>query len=361
MLSVLHVLSSLQLGGAERITLALAKHQREQGLDAQILSLGSEEDFLVTIGREEGIPLTVSEIGTSRRSRYSRITNLFKRFSIVHIHSPRALQFIAPLLPAHRKVRFVYTRHGLNPLDGATPLQGFYWKILHLYSRNFIYKATFVTQAACDVFRTKFNWPERQLVVIENGVYIPTGISRAPAHPLRFGSVGRMIELKGQKHLLQSIAGLAARYGDKTRELFELHFYGSGPLEQELKEQAAGIAGAAIEFHGEVSDISSIYNNLDVLIVASETEGLSMVIIEAMAHGVPVIATRVGGNPTLVMQNKSGILVEYGDIEDMQNAISTFVQNPELILPYGAAGREYIRSMFSLEKTHQAYLAQYQE
>jgi len=355
MLAVLHVLSSLKLGGAERITLALAKHQRDEGMDAQILNLGSEDDFLVTVGREKAIPLTVSEVGSSRVARYAQINNLFKQFAVVHIHSPRALQFIAPLLPLHNKVRFIYTRHGLNPL------RGFYWKMLHLCARKFIYKATFVTQSARDVFKREFKWPENKTVVIENGVYIPTGTIRSSTYPLRFGSVGRMIGLKGQKNLLQSVATLCGNKAGNTCEQFELHFYGSGPLEEKLKKQAEAIPGAAIVFHGEVSDISSIYNNLDVLIVASETEGLSMVIIEAMAHGVPVIATRVGGNPTLVFQNISGILVEYADIEDMQNAISAFLQNPDLIHTYGVAAREYIANMFSLDKTHQAYLTQYQE
>jgi glycosyltransferase involved in cell wall biosynthesis len=345
----------MKLGGAERITLALAQHQRDRGLDAEILNLGSEEDFLVTIGREKGIPLTVSEVGSSRSSRLSRISNLFKRFEVVHIHSPHALQFIAPLLPLHNKIRFIYTRHGLGPL------RAFYWRMLHWYARRFIYKATFVTQSACDAFNTQFNWPKRKTVVIENGVYIPVDSPRSPAYPLRFGSVGRMIALKGQKNLLQSSADLCAEHGAKSRELFELHFYGSGPLEEELRNRAAEITDAGIFFHGEVSDISSIYNNLDVLIVASETEGLSMVIIEAMAHGIPVIATRVGGNPTLVEHNKSGILVEYADIEGMRKAIDTFLQNPDLIQTYGKAGREYVSSTFSLEKTHQAYLAQYQE
>ena len=355
MLAVLHVLSTLKLGGAERITLELAKHQRDQGLDAQILNLGSEQDFLVNIAHEKGVPLTVSEVGSSRTIRYSQINNLFKKFAVVHIHSPRALQFVAPLLPLHSNVRFIYTRHGLNPL------RGFYWKFLHLCARKFIYKTTFVTQSACDVFKKEFNWPEHRAVVIENGVYVPAGVTRSSKYPLRFGSVGRMIGLKGQRNLLESVAGLCAKYADKTSELFELHFYGAGPLEEELKSRAAAIPGATILFHGEVSDISSIYNNLDVLIVASETEGLSMVIIEAMAHGIPVIATRVGGNPTLVFHNKSGILVEYGDIDDIQNAISTFLKDQDLIHTYGIAAREYIASAFSLERTHQAYLSLYQE
>ncbi len=353
--AVLHVLSSMKLGGAERVTLALAKHQRDQGVDAQILNLGSEQDFLVSVGRENGIPLTVSEIGSPRAARYSQITKLFKSSKVVHIHSPRALEFVAPILPFHNKVRFIYTRHGL------APLKAFHWRLLHFFARRFIYKTTFVTQAACDVFREEFKWPASKTVVVENGIYIPAGINRSPTYPLRFGSVGRMIALKGQQNLLQSIADMSSKHQNNDHGKFELHFYGSGPLEEDLKKQAAEIAGAVIFFHGEVSDISSIYNNLDVLIVASKTEGLSMVIIEAMAHSIPVIATRVGGNPTLVADNQSGILVEYGDNEGMQNAINRILQNPDLIEAYGKVGREHIANMFPIEKTHQAYLALYQE
>ncbi len=355
MLAVLHVLSSLKLGGAERITMELAKHQREQAMDAQILNLGSEDDFLVAIAQDHGIPITVSEVGSSRSARYAQINNLFKKFDVVHIHSPLALRFVAPLLPLHNKVRFIYTRHGLNPL------KGFNWKMLHLFARPFFYKTTFVTQSGREVFKKAFNWPEHKTVVIENGVHIPTGVVRSSNYPIRFGSVGRMITLKGQKNLLDAVAGLCGELDNQAKEMFELHFYGSGPLEADLKSQAAELKDASIIFHGEVSDIASIYKNLDVLIVASESEGLSMVIIEAMARGIPVIATNVGGNPTLVFQDKSGILVEYGDIASLQNAMHAFIRNPDYIHTYGMAAREYIASKFSIEKTHRAYLAQYQE
>ena len=165
-----------------------------------------------------------------------------------------------------------------------------------------------------------------------------------------------MIPLKGQKLLLSAIQLISAEQSESLRRSTVLKFFGDGPLEQELKAESDRIDDIHIEFCGQQPDLEKLYKEIDVLIVASTSEGLSMVILEAMARGIPVIATNVGGNPTLVRNGETGILLPSRDKYLLRDAIVTLLENPELIERYGQAARSMIEAEFSLQRTHQKYL-----
>ena len=354
MVSVVHILPSLALGGAERVTIELARMQKDQGLDVSILSLGIHQDFLVETVRAAGIPLTVCGAAMGRLRRYRCILAAVRHHDVAHIHSPRGLRYLAPLIPFFGSRKIVYTRHGLDPLNSPS------WRLLHILVRPFIDFITFVTESSHDVFTQNHHWPQHKLVVITNGVPVPDVVKGMPEKPIRLGSVGRMVGLKGQSILLDAISLLAQEYGDAAPRQFKLKFFGAGPLENDLRDQARGIGDGLVEFCGEVQDLEEIYDNLDVIVVASESEGLSMVIIEAMARGLPAIATDVGGNPTLVRHHKTGLLVPYGSADALAQAIRELLDDVEKIERYGTAAQTMIEREFSLERTHRAYLQIYQ-
>lgn len=351
-MSVLHILPSLQLGGAERVTLELADLQRREGLDAQILSLGSAEDFLVQQVNASGIPLHVLSAKMSRLQRYRKAYQLARQFQVLHIHSPRGLRYLLPVLFFLKHKTMIYTRHGMDPLNSAK------WKVIHRIARRCVDQVTFVNHQGRDVFMSNHHWPSDRLRVITNGVYIPEVVDKQTSSIIRFGSVGRMVKLKGQAILLEAVALLHQRKG--REHPFVLKFFGTGPMEPALKEQSASMTQGLVEFHGEVTDQNAIYAGLDVLVVASESEGLSMVIIEAMARGIPVVATDVGGNPTLVKPDLTGILVAYGDARALADAMEALLTNRELIAELGGKAQQMIANDFSLQKTHEAYLTCYQ-
>jgi len=355
MLSVIHILSSLNTGGAERVTIELAQTQRKNGLDAQILSLGSEQDFLVESVRERNIPFSVVGSPKNRLSRYRKILSIIKRFDVVHCHSPRALLYIAPIVPLFSHKRIIYTRHGLEPLLAAK------WKLLHRYIQPFINWATFVTQSGYDVFSVNHHWNPDKLQVIQNGVFVPDEVNVNNELPLRFGSVGRMVELKGQPIFLDALEILAKEFGDEASRMFSVRFFGSGPLESELRQIAEEKIPGLAEFCGEEPEVAKIYNGIDVLVVASRSEGLSMVIMEAMARAKPAVATDVGGNGTLVIHGRTGLLVPYGSPQLLADALKSLVSNHELVEQYGVEARKLIKNKFSLNATHKAYLACYVE
>jgi glycosyltransferase involved in cell wall biosynthesis len=353
MLSVLHVLSSLNLGGAETFTIELAKLQRNEQISVHILGLNSADDVLIPAVKQQRLPFTISAQSQSRWQRYRDIHKLFQQFDVIHIHSPKAIVYLAPLLLLNSHKRIVYTRHGI------APLKSWYWRPLHFLLQPFVSRVTFVTNAGKEVFDRRFGWPEYKTKVIENGVCIPETCQINTQLPIRFGSVGRMIELKGQANLLKAVELLLKQEAIGMEGNFSLHFFGNGPLEAELKERAAAIDSNNIVFHGMEPDINRIYQDIDVLVVASQAEGLSMVIIEAMARGRPVIATRVGGNPSLVLPDATGTLVEFADIEAMADALRFLLRNPREIQRLGSGAREFISRNYSLNRTHQGFLECY--
>lgn len=352
-ISVLHILPSLALGGAERVTIELAHLQRREGLDAQILSLGKQQDFLVAAVKSRDIPLQLCSAGGTRIGRYRCIASHFKRFDVLHIHSPRGLRYIAPIIPFFAGKTIIYTRHGLDPLDSP------YWTFIHKMMRPFIDYVTFVTSSGYDVFQQNHHWDENKLRVVTNGVYVPESAAAIPGKPLRFASVGRMVRLKGQPNLLAAVSQLEAHFGEKSAEEFVLKFFGIGPMEAELRQQAGDIGDGLVEFCGEVQDLEAIYSDVDVIVVASESEGLSMVIIEAMARGIPAIGTDVGGNSTLIHEGETGLLVPYGSVEALAEAMLKLLNNTQLITDYGVAAKRLISEQFSLLDTHKAYMQCY--
>lgn len=351
MLSIVHVVSSLNLGGAERFVVDLASVQRAAGIDASILSFGGHEDFLVKEAEQRGIPYNICPAKLGRRKLYPALYRSFSTVDVLQIHAPSTLQYLFPLLMLRATPKVIYTRHG----EGKSELR---WKLMHWVTQRCVDLATFVSKSAHDAFVKRSGWHSHDLRVIENGVYIPQAKKSEKRHPIRFGSVGRMVDIKGQPHLLNAIDQL--RFSDAQTSPFELHFFGSGPMEAELREHAARNSNSgSIFFHGSVMNRDKIYESIDVLVVSSESEGLSLVILEAMARGIPVIATAVGGNVELVKPDVNGYLVNYGCAETMTAALGKMIDHPEKINVFGESARQMVIEKYSIEKTHREYLQCY--
>jgi glycosyltransferase involved in cell wall biosynthesis len=146
----------------------------------------------------------------------------------------------------------------------------------------------------------------------------------------------------------------------KARERLRLVIIGDGSLRIEaqrlLKE---GNAEHLSWLPGERDDIPEILRGLDLFILPSLREGISNTILEAMASGLPVVATNVGGNPELVVEGETGMLVHPSDPVAMANAIRTYLDQPELLKAHGQAGRKRVEQHFSMEKMVNGYLAVY--
>jgi glycosyltransferase involved in cell wall biosynthesis len=344
---VFHIVSSLQIGGAERLVVDLACAQRRAGLAVSIVDLGADEQPLARSARRLG--LDVIRVGRLR----SRMARLFAiaheiagRARVVHLHNPRALRATLPILPLVRGP-IVYTRHGASPYAARS------WRAIHRLARRFIDRVTFVTDEARRAYEATHGASPG--IVIANGVAIPPVIARhAPTGRLRLGSVGRLVELKGHLGVLEAVAALAP----ETRPSVELHLFGDGPERDRLETFAnTKLRDAGVVFHGTVLDREHIYDSIDVLVVGSRTEGQSMAIMEAMARSVPVIATDVGGNRELVAD--TGVLVPAGDTAAIRDAVATMLADRAFVERCGRASRARIAARHSIDDVAAKYTAIY--
>lgn len=349
--SVAHVVSSLSVGGAERLVVDLSLAQRRDGLAVTIFDLGTEERPLGRTARELGI--AVVRIG-HRRSLIVRLA-LLARFLVgrasqaVHIHNPGALRAVLPLLPFVRGP-VLYTRHGASPYASER------WRAVHRVARSFVDRVTFVTEDARRAFRDTHgnDWPD---AVIRNGVPVASAPPiRTFGNRLRLGAVGRLVELKQQRLILDAVGEL----GPSAQQRVEIHLFGDGPERAELSTRAAALANVPVVFHGTVLDREDIYGHVDVLVVSSRTEGLSMAMLEAMSRAVPVIATDVGGNRELVHDDRTGLLVPANDVAALRDAIARTIEDPTLTARLGRASHELIAKRYSIDDIAARYHELYQ-
>jgi glycosyltransferase involved in cell wall biosynthesis len=169
------------------------------------------------------------------------------------------------------------------------------------------------------------------------------------------GTVARLDPVKDLRMLIEAFHGLLNEHRD-----IRLLVVGDGP-EREALEQAARALGCvdAVAFMGHRDDARRVLSALDVYVNCSVTEGMSVTILEAMAAGLPVVATRVGGNPELVEDGLSGVLVPSRSASSLRAALESLMGAPAHRSAMGAAGRARLVTEFSMDRMVQRYLAAY--
>jgi glycosyltransferase involved in cell wall biosynthesis len=146
----------------------------------------------------------------------------------------------------------------------------------------------------------------------------------------------------------------------RERERLRLVVIGDGSLRAEARKLLrVANADHLAWLPGERGDIPEIMRALDVFVLPSLREGISNTILEAMASGLPVVATRIGGNPELVDEEHTGMLVPYANPVAMAAAIRTYLVERDRLIRHGQAGREKAETRFSMEAMIDGYLAAY--
>lgn len=339
-MEVVHVLSSLCIGGAERFVLDLGKLQIAKNHSVRVVTFGNEGDSLVSLC--ESLQIKVHCLTGNVLTRNFQFTKLISSADVVHIHTPHALRALLPSLWFTINPKVIYTRHG--EMSMASKM----WKRTHGLAKYIVNDVTFVSQKGLDIFKKEQCWDYIPHRVIENGFDTDDVLlDKKPANKVKLGSVGRMVALKGQKDLIDAVSNLPERYKD----IVSIEFYGDGVERRDLEKRAFIVGDIEMNFHGVVTDRNAIYNNIDLMVVTSETEGLSLAMIEAMSYGNPVIASNVGGNPRLTIENVTGHLFEYGDVARLTTIIKDYCDNREQITKHGANSIAHISESFSLKNT----------
>jgi sugar transferase (PEP-CTERM/EpsH1 system associated) len=203
--------------------------------------------------------------------------------------------------------------------------------------------------------------PADRITTIRNGVdtvrFRPSdrlaarAVLGLPRNAFIAGTVGRLHPVKDQRSFLSAIA-IAKQSGVPVHALV----VGDGGLRQDLETHAVALGIAAnVTFLGSRADVETVLASLDAFVLSSESEGLSNVILEAMAAGRAVVATEVGGNHELVVPGQTGLLVPVKDPDALARALMRLAADASLIGRLGIAGRSRAETEFSLDTMVKRY------
>ncbi|MFZ3041233.1 MAG: TIGR03088 family PEP-CTERM/XrtA system glycosyltransferase [Thiobacillus sp.] len=283
---------------------------------------------------------------------------------LVHTRNLAALE--AQFVAAAAGIRAtVHGEHGRDVFD----LYGQNWKynLLRRAAKPFVSNYIAVSQDLETWLRLAIRVPPRKLHHIYNGVdsekfHPREGARPAFAHPdsIVFGSVGRMVAVKDYPTLTRAFIQLVRQQPERAARA-RLVIVGEGPARKTCLDllQAAGLAHLAW-LPGARDDIADIMQVLDVFVLPSKNEGISNTILEALASGLPVIATAVGGNLELVEEGINGMLVQPGDVGGMAQALLGYLDAPARIAEHGGNARQHAVQRFSIPVMAEAYSLVYE-
>jgi len=359
---VVHILSSFNMGGQERVAFDLAVSQLRAGWRVTALSLAPPPDGPladefraagVTVDRVARPRPGVDPMLVVRLARWLRAHHV----DLVHTHNRMSLIYGAPAgRLAGAKV--VHTKHGNNPKGGTRLVAG-------NFSGRFVNAFVAVSPETAEFARKRHEVDERRLLVIPNGIELGR-FHPAPAARDRvrrelgidagawvIGTVGRIAPEKNQALLVQAMAPLL---GPATR----LVIAGDGPLLAALTERVAalGVTGF-VHLLGARKDVPDLLNALDAFALSSDTEGLPLVVPEAMATGLPVISTAVGGVPSVIEDGQTGFLVARGDEQALRDRAAALRADPAASRAIGDRARAAAIARFSAERMQRDYLELY--
>jgi glycosyltransferase involved in cell wall biosynthesis len=206
-------------------------------------------------------------------------------------------------------------------------------------ARRVLRKARLVIAASNDLAERARSLGAREVRVIPSGVDVPPQVG-AEAEPAEVLYAGRLSPEKGVLELLEAAQGM------------NLVVAGDGPLRDRVPS-ARGFV--------QHEELQQLYARAAVVACPSRREGFGVVCLEAMAHGRPVVATRVGGLLDLVVDGETGIVVPPRDPAALRSALERLLADPDLRRRLGTAGRDRARTHFSWEKVTDATLAAYAE
>jgi sugar transferase (PEP-CTERM/EpsH1 system associated) len=367
---VAHIIHRFAIGGLENGLVNLINATPPERYRHAIITLTDYTDFRSRI-REANVPVVALHKREGKDFRtHLRLWCVLRdlRPAIVHSRNLPALEFLSVAALAGVRGR-IHGEHGRDTydLDGSSPKYNLLRKAVNPFVSRY-------TAVSSDLSR----WLVQSIGVrLENVVHICNGVDvrrfyprtgeRSPLGPKGFvqqrtiviGTVGRMQTVKDQLTLVRAFIHLV-QIDREARELLKLVMIGDGPLREESQKllRAAG-AETLAWLPGERTDIPELLRAIDIFVLPSIAEGISNTILEAMASGVPVIATRVGGNPELVEERRTGLLVPPSDPRAMAEAIRAYLHDADKLIQHGQTGRKRAEAEFSIESMVNGYLAVY--
>lgn len=351
---IVHLVSSLRGGGMEQFVLRLADLQRRRGAEATVLA--------ITGGALEGeaarrrVPVQLVAGGT-RVTRVMRVcAHLAARQPhIVHVHNPTVLHF-ASLSRFVGSARLVFTDHAQTRgiVRVGRPEE---WRRVQAC----------IAVSAATARRASDIGYDGEPEVIHNGIELPPPAPTRGREEVRHAlgvddrpmalHVAGFHPVKGHDLLLRALARLRSRGVALT-----VVCVGDGDERPRIEALARelGLGATQVVFAGFRHDVPDLMTAADFCVLPSHDEGFPMVLLEAMAYGLPPVCTAVGGNPELVAHEANGLLVAPGEESPLADAMERMTLDAALRRRLGEAGRAHVTARFTMAQTADQYDQVYQ-
>ena len=351
---IVQLVIGADLAGGQAVAFDVARAARARSDEVSFVS-PVDGPFVARL-RDEGFPVAFAEIRrTHRLDGALRLERLLRnaRADVLHTHALAAANVVTRVGARLAGVRVVAHLHIENHFRRETaPLI----RTLDNVTARSCARLLAVSEDTKRAYEQQ-GYPRGRIEVVYNGV-APSANGGPPENdPPVIGEIARLCDVKGQRELIRALADVpGARLVLAGRDLER-----GGAFQSELEREAeqAGVRDRVeIAFH---DDVPALLAGLDVVALPSWTEGLPMVLLEAMAAGRPVVATPVGGTPELVVDGETGLLVPPRDPGALAAALRRILDDRELAARLGEAGRRRVRERFTLEAMTRRVLEIYDE
>ena len=358
-------------GGLENGIVNLINHMPADRYRHAVIALTEVTDFRNRVQRDDVQFISLHKPPGHGIWLFPKLFRLFRRLrpAIVHSRNLAALEVQLPAWLAGVPVR-IHGEHGrdVGDLDGSNVT---YQRVRRFY-RPFVSFYLALSRDLADYLTKIIHVPGNKVLQVYNGVdsvrFHPGSAGQQaaagcpfarPAHWL-LGTVGRMQTVKDQPTLARAFIR-ALEIDPSLKERLRLALIGDGPLRAECRQLLADAGVADLAWlPGERSDIPEIMRGLDCFVLPSLAEGISNTILEAMASGLPVIATDVGGNADLVAYRRHRkVSSRAADPEAMAAEIVRLANQPDAAKDMGRAGRNLVERKFSMNAMVAAYQGTY--
>lgn len=369
---IAHVILRLAVGGMENGVVNLINRTPPGRYRHAVICLADADDFKHRITQPDVQIIELGKKPGKDLGAYGRLWRALRRLdpAVIHTRNLPAIDMVVPAYFSGRR-RIVHGEHGRDILEIAGDNRKY--NLVRRLVSPFVDRYITVSRDLESWLGETVGIAPGKITQIYNGVdcarfHPPAGQRELP--PLEnfavddsiiIGTVGRMETVKDQITLAAAFIGLhqmAGQHADRLR----LMMIGDGGLRPRAQ---AMLTDAGLEqqtwLPGDRNDIPDLLRAMDLFVLPSKNEGISNTILEAMACGLPVIATAVGGNVELVTEGGTGALVPPGDPQALANALKRYIDDPDQIIRDGKAARTRAETLFDLDVMVENYLSVYDE
>ncbi|QDU38394.1 GDP-mannose-dependent alpha-(1-6)-phosphatidylinositol monomannoside mannosyltransferase [Maioricimonas rarisocia] len=352
-LRVAHVSMTLQTGGLERLLVDMARYHDANRFEPEFYALdtmGPPADDI----RQYGCPAHSARLNLiGKRGVMRLLERLFKRhqIDIVHTHNTYAHYFGTFAARRAGVPIVVNSQHGRGC--------GIGWKLAvrFVVANRFADRVVGVSDDSALACRQIDPLSTGKITRQWNGIDVERFELRGPKQEPTAITVSRLSPEKDLATLLQAVATVVRDVPD-----FQLRIVGDGPERAGLESLTDQLQlRQHVTFLGERSDVPDQLANAGFYVASSLTEGISLTLLEAHAVGLPIVATSVGGNPEIVVENETGRLVPPREPETLARAIIQMCRQPERWSEMGRRGRQRVEDNFDVRKTVAGYESIYED